>query len=336
MKQKISGKKTASSKHLLVDYFKKIALVLTSIIFTLVILEIVLTVSYPLWSDYNSEMWRYASELKKLSDTPDVGHEHIPNLSIVLYGAEIRTNSLGLRADREYVVPKPNSTRRILVLGDSITMGWGVNYSDTYAQVLESMLNEDKTAYEVINAGVGNYNTQNEYGTLKKYIDLDPDIIILGFYINDIEETKYSRLNYITKNSNLYALMLDKFIVVEYSGQKNYREIYRNLYENQILRNHLRNSIAEIIELSKIRKIPLIIVNIPEFHEFDNYPFSNVNILIKEAAEEALYVDMLPIFNQTGITPTEFWVSSEDPHPNALAHKLIAEELYKKIIQLDK
>jgi lysophospholipase L1-like esterase len=87
----------------------------------------------------------------------------------MLYGVNISTNSLGFRSDREYSQAKKENVTRILVIGDSITLGWGVNYKQTYPKLLENFLNKgskDKQ-YEVINTGVGNYNSVNECETPK-------------------------------------------------------------------------------------------------------------------------------------------------------------------------
>ena len=40
-------------------------------------------------------------------------------------GVPVKINSLGLRDDREYALPKRPSTVRVLVLGDSVTFGHG-------------------------------------------------------------------------------------------------------------------------------------------------------------------------------------------------------------------
>ena len=52
----------------------------------------------------------------------------------------VEINSHGLRGP-EVTYEKPTDTFRILNLGDSVTMGWGVRVEDTYGQQLESSLN---------------------------------------------------------------------------------------------------------------------------------------------------------------------------------------------------
>ena len=62
--------------------------------------------------DYNTEMWRYARELKFPSPDPRLGHEHIANAHALLQSVDIRTNAWGLRGGPVSDAPAPG-TRRI-------------------------------------------------------------------------------------------------------------------------------------------------------------------------------------------------------------------------------
>jgi acetyltransferase AlgX (SGNH hydrolase-like protein) len=75
-------------------------------------------------------------------------------------------------------------------LGDSFTWGWGVGDDEIYTEVLESLL----LNVEVINLGVAAFDTQQEFDYLKmKGIKYNPDIVILGFCLNDISENSRRR-----------------------------------------------------------------------------------------------------------------------------------------------
>ncbi|MDD5594670.1 MAG: SGNH/GDSL hydrolase family protein [Candidatus Omnitrophica bacterium] len=90
--------------------------------------------------------------------------------------------------DREFSLVKPPNTIRIAVVGDSIVEGVGVNNDQTSPKVLERMLNSQSNAkkFEVINAGVSDYCLAQEYFYIKKKIvNFHPDIIIVGYYLND-------------------------------------------------------------------------------------------------------------------------------------------------------
>jgi len=75
--------------------------------------------------NYDIEMWRYSRELKFASELAVLGHEHQPNAKATLQSVEIRTNAWGLRGGNVSETPAPGR-RRVLMLGSSIALGWGV------------------------------------------------------------------------------------------------------------------------------------------------------------------------------------------------------------------
>ena len=107
-------------------------------------------------------------------------------------GIPLDINSLGVR-DNEYQLQPPPNTFRIVVLGDSVTMGQAVRQEDSYPKQLEALFAAEKekglrnTTVEVINAGVSGYGTHEEMLFLKETaIMYSPDMIIVGFALNDI------------------------------------------------------------------------------------------------------------------------------------------------------
>ncbi|MDP3716177.1 MAG: GDSL-type esterase/lipase family protein [Acidobacteriota bacterium] len=102
-------------------------------------------------------------------------------------GVPVRTNSLGFRATREYDLRKGPNTFRILMLGDSVTFGHGAVHD--YPSLLEGMLEQwqPETDWQVWNLAVPGYNTSQELAQLRELGPAyQPDLVIVGFYINDI------------------------------------------------------------------------------------------------------------------------------------------------------
>jgi lysophospholipase L1-like esterase len=97
-----------------------------------------------------------------------------------------RGNSMGFR-DREHSIEKAPGTYRILVLGDSITQGFGIEATeDVFTSVLEAELRAEGVNAEVLNFGVSGYNTEQEVETLReKGLRYDPDLVVLAFCAND-------------------------------------------------------------------------------------------------------------------------------------------------------
>src|SRR5262249_62365989 len=92
--------------------------------------------------DFSMEMWKYAVHLKQPVADPRLAFVHVPNRSAILMGVPLVINSQG-RRDREYPQQKPAAVYRILMLGDSTTLGWGVPVEQTVAKILETTLNGD-------------------------------------------------------------------------------------------------------------------------------------------------------------------------------------------------
>ena len=102
-------------------------------------------------------------------------------------GVPAKTNSLGFRSTRADIVEKGPDTFRILVLGDSVTFGHGAVHD--YPSLLEAELTKWRADvdWQVWNLGVPGYNTSQEMTYLREVGPLyAPDLVIVGFYINDI------------------------------------------------------------------------------------------------------------------------------------------------------
>lgn len=93
--------------------------------------------------------------------------------------------------DTEFPREKPSGELRGLMLGDSVTMGYGVTYAETFSAKLEEILAERDAksgSHQIINAGVHGYSTFQERVTLERNLDLSPDFVAVGFCMNDVTE----------------------------------------------------------------------------------------------------------------------------------------------------
>ena len=132
---------------------------------------------------------------------PDLGHVYVPGHRQTLqtreWRQEWRSNTQGVRADVDFG-PKPAGTKRILVLGDSFTVGDQVSVDSTYPGVLQRLLDEHYGPghFEVINAGFPSYGTVHEARYLAKFgVGFEPDVVVLGMTPNDLlENTAPGRL----------------------------------------------------------------------------------------------------------------------------------------------
>jgi lysophospholipase L1-like esterase len=316
----------------------KIAIPLISLLLSLFLIELLTRVIFDRKGmHYGIEMWKYARLLKRKSAIPNMSHEHMPNGEAKLMGVAVKINSMGLR-DKEYSIKKPFNCFRLLILGDSMTFGWGTPQDKTYPELLEKMLSTIKSdstkQIEVINAGVGNYNTVQEVAHFKnRGIQFNPDMVILGFYLNDAEVTPKPTEGFLKENSYLYVLsasVWDAFLRTV-KIKKNFEEYYLTLYSDQNPGwQECKKALHELIVICESEQIQLIIVIIPELHQpNENYRFEKVHKFIRDIGKsnQVPVIDLLPEFQNS--QPESLWVSPADPHPSILAHKIIANGIFK-------
>ncbi len=71
------------------------------------------------------------------------------------YGHILRFNSLGIRGGE---IDLENGSYKIVLIGDSVTMGQAVSEEKTFSGIISEKLKSEKDNYEVINAGFGGYS----------------------------------------------------------------------------------------------------------------------------------------------------------------------------------
>lgn len=115
---------------------------------------------------------------------------HKPSTTTSFGPFHITTNALGFRGP-EVAVPKPEGTFRIVVLGDSVTLGWGIDDEVTFCRRVERTLNArgDGRRYEVVNTGHLSYDSMQEAALFEREaLALAPDLVLLVFVTNDVVE----------------------------------------------------------------------------------------------------------------------------------------------------
>jgi len=118
-------------------------------------------------------------------------YRHRPGLDLDVGSFRLRTNQLGFRGP-EVATTKPAGTFRIVLLGDSVAFGWGVDEQVTFARRLEAEWNGPRPAQrlEVVNTAHPMYDTNQEEATLREALPLQPDLVLLVYVVNDIEPTR--------------------------------------------------------------------------------------------------------------------------------------------------
>lgn len=280
---------------------------------------------------YDVEMSRYSIELKQVVPDSRIAHLHKPNKKVRLMGTDVVINSDGFR-DKEYPIVR-SDRKRIVLIGDSITFGWGVDKKDIFENILEDMLNQGGSV-EVINMGVGNHNTEQQaHHFITKGLKYAPDRLVVFYFINDAEETpqrsKFSFLGY----SSLFTLYWSRFHILAKSLgiSEKYSDYYSGLYQNDKLGwIKVKESFKILKNVCDDNKIDLRVVIIPEMHNLNQYPFKREHSMVMQYLDEQEIrsKDLTSYFNDISDS-FSLWVSIDDAHPNKKAHQLIANHSFE-------
>jgi lysophospholipase L1-like esterase len=246
---------------------------------------------------------------------------------------DIKTNSDSLR-DVEHSIDKPPNTYRIVVIGDSMTFGWGVNLEDTWWKILEDKLNNNSKniKYEVINLGVWMYTYDQQYLRLKeKGLKYQPDLVIQDIYwphLRTIATHQWQK----DENGKIIKI-IDPTVYVSKEGILKTKD--KNLFIS-FLKQHskLLNFIISRLQTILLKK-SLITSDLPLL---DEDSFSKFNDTWKKAFESIKQTKQL--LEEKGIPyivfliPREVQVSKNEWQPlfiGAMNEKRFSEDIPQKI-----
>jgi len=307
-----------------------LALLAVSVLLFGAFLEAVLRVVFARSLDFSMEMWKYAVALKRPVADPRLSFVHRPDRSAFLMGVPFAINSAGLR-DREFPLEKPPGMRRIVWLGDSTTVGWGVPLEGTAPKILERRLNAAGPGrFEVLNCGVGNYGTVQE---VEHYLTIDrafhPDLVILEYFINDPEPVPRERNAGLVGHSYLAAFALARFDgLLRLTGLRpRWQDYYASLYrDGSPGLEAAEDALGRLAEATGRDGAGLLVAILPELHQINSaYPFAAEQEKIQDylASRGIRAVDLLPCLRGHG-PEIGLWITPADAHPNVKANTLIA------------
>jgi lysophospholipase L1-like esterase len=282
------------------------------------------------------EMWKYARDVKRVASDPDVGHEHRPGARAHLMGVDVVINEQKLR-DREIGFERQPRRFRILMLGDSLVFGWGVPTEATIPKRLEDLLNGTGIQAEVLNAGVGNYNTSMETAYyLAEGRRYRADLILLGYFINDAERRPRYDAGWLARESAAYTYVtarLDVLLRMLGIGEHvNWRTHLTRIYDPVDPTSGWPETVAAFERLGAAARADgarVAVVNLPDLHQLRRYPFAAQEAKVHALAEanKFPYLDLLPAV--ADLEPSTLWVASDDPHPNASADDIYAMAIFR-------
>lgn len=96
-----------------------------------------------------------------------------------------KTNSEGFRQSIDSIRLKNASSKihRVMVLGDSVTFGHGVEQEFSYPEIMNAYYGD---SVDVLNFGTGGWGFAEYYLTFEQYKErIKPDLVIIGVFVND-------------------------------------------------------------------------------------------------------------------------------------------------------
>ena len=262
-------------------------------------------------------------------------------------GVLYRTNRFGVRGP-DFPERPPPRTFRILVIGDSVTMGAGVAEEDTYAARVERRLNARASdrRHHVVNLGIAGLNAEQVMNRLERVgLRVDPHLLVYGYTLNDIEGPAYReipvRRSYAASLERRTALQagwrLPALLEARWYSLRELVAPPENSYVHALDLNYLEtpDAIAALgAQLDRLamaaaaRDACVLLLQHTDLHFLHVFhPFRRHYRVVEDLARQRGFFvrQSFPYFS--GRRTPDLWVSLVDPHPNAAGHAILAEAL---------
>lgn len=341
---------------------KKILLFVGGVVISLFVLEGLFRYYFYRWNTNQSVPFvlfsrpfpnsEYIDKLIIQSSDSKILFELIKNSHYVVHGKPFITNNEGILGFEEYSFDKPGDSLRIVGVGDSMMSSWGVNTDETYIATLGQNLSKllPEKQVQVINLSVPGYNTAIEAEIIeKKALKYHPDLIVLGFWENDMDLPNYIRKQ-IVANSYLYLVVKTAIHMLAssvYSSKAGVdiklldhapldpatldRFAYRfgnvpNEYKYMVGKANYITSMKHISDVAAKAGVPVLLLTYAD--ALRSTPE------IKTLGYHILVMDdkINQYLSETNQTKTDIALSPEDFHLNAFGHQLYSKYLYEFIM----
>lgn len=321
---------------------KRVALAAASLLLVLLVAEGIARLS---WPEVEHRAPAQPSNAESTLSRLDLAR---PNRSGFFKGTFYRSNRGALRGPEYTEHPEPGGFR-IAVAGDSVTAGLAVDEEDTYAQVLERLLNEGSDpradrarsdrAYEVVNMGLDGLNAHWVMNRMERASQFYRfQLAVYGWTPNDIEGPHYEEVGrapgwgeywaavarYQNHPSYLVRTLWPRFMSLRApKSRPHHEEIRRNYEQNDAAWADFTSALDDLARFTKQRGICGHVF----IHSWREELLGVHDRVAEAARERGLSVSRsMPALG--GRKPSEFWVSLVDAHPNVAGHALLAQALY--------
>jgi hypothetical protein len=168
---------------------------------------------------------------------------------------------------------------------------------------------------------------------------LDPDLVIVGYYLNDPETEPVQQLHQHFRraawweHSALLRLLAYGKRTWD-QGRLGGGDLFRYLHRDPEKWRSVVDGFAEIAAVTAEHGARVLLVVLPTLHGFErweDYPYEDLHRQVISAGRDAGFetLDVFPTWRASGRTPAQLRVDEE--HPNPFGHALVAEAVLAKL-----
>ncbi|MCF8267107.1 MAG: SGNH/GDSL hydrolase family protein [Ignavibacteriales bacterium] len=226
----------------------------------------------------------------------------------------------------------------VFVVGDSFAAGHGIkNPADRFSEILRNKLDEK---WSLVIMAKNGWHVSDYYEALIS-TPKKPDIIIVSYLINDIEnaavKSGYSLPNRIQYPSEYIKPFIEYSFTLNWFYWQVFRANFGNVYWDYLIKafqqpevwQEHKKEILGLINFSRKNNCRLYFVLWPEFSRLNES--ENILAPVSEfLAQNGIdVVDLAPVFAQRD--PYSMTVNKYDSHPNEIVNKEAAEIIYTRL-----
>lgn len=270
---------------------------------------------------------------------------NMPLTNAVSLGVRVFTDRHGFRVPPRFRDSKPADAPALLILGDSVAFGSGVEEERTFAGLLRVSLPSTR----IYNSAVIGYGASDYRNVVAHFLPDHSDFrtICLVFCLNDVRERTFRREettivpplgprrpprtlaarvdSFLRNHSELYVVLKSELT----DPQERYWQLAASSYTDDKDLERKLHPIAEIAEISRLLGTRFFVIIAPyefQLRDVDADVAAPQRALIDYfEANGIAYVDALPVFRRVDLPSYELFLPGNAMHFSAAGHEAIHE-----------
>lgn len=272
-----------------------------------------------------------------------------PNVDQTVFGSRFTTDSLGLR-DREYSRTKPTGVFRVVLLGSSMDMGWGVGTEETYENQFEDWLNAHAAKhglprrFEVLNFAVAAYSPLHRLETFKRKVKaFQPDLVLYSATRLDTRLMEIHLVTMLQERTGLKYPFVKRIVeasgitksdlALDEKGKLRFKDRVKAKLAPQLW-NLNEACVRELANSCRSLGIPMACLIIPRASESDGPDLRGPDVMRISRIAQRSHVPVIDVTaSYDKEDPGAIEIAPWDDHPNAWGHRLLFLSLGREVVK---